>query len=53
MPSELLENYETIEEYIQKSELPDDPSLIVSTRSLATENIFVRYIAKKKKMAVN
>ncbi len=48
MPSELLENYETIEEYIQKSELPDDPSLIVSTRTLATDNIFVRYIAKKK-----
>jgi len=48
MPSELLENYETIEDYIQKSELPDNPSLIVSTRALATDNIFVRYIAKKK-----
>ena len=48
MPSEFLENYETIEDYIQKNELPDDPSLIISTRALATDNFFVRYIAKKK-----
>ena len=48
LPTEFLENYKEIEQYIEKSNLPSDPSLIMSTRSLATDNIFVRYVAMKK-----
>jgi putative transferase (TIGR04331 family) len=48
LPTEFIENYNEIEKYIKKSNLPSDPSLIMSARSIATDNIFVRYIATQK-----
>ena len=48
MPSEFLENYKEIDKYLESNILPENPDLILSTRSLATDNIFVRYVAKKK-----
>tara|TARA_B100001093_G_scaffold520456_1_gene616178 strand:+ start:1031 stop:2806 length:1776 start_codon:yes stop_codon:yes gene_type:complete len=50
MPSEFLENYKKIDEYLENYYLPENPKLIFSSRSLATDNIFVRYIAKKKEI---
>ena len=48
MPSEFLENYKEIDKYLESNILPENPDLILSTRSLATDNIFVRYVAKKE-----
>jgi len=48
LPTEFIENYKEIENYIEKSNLPSKPTLIMSTRSLATDNIFIRYVAIQK-----
>ena len=48
MPLEFLENYKLIENHIKKLDLPTTPLLIISTKSLSSDNIFVRYLAEKK-----
>ena len=48
IPLEFLENYNLIGDHIEKLNLPIKPLLIISTRSLSSDNIFVRYLAEKK-----
>ena len=48
IPSEFLENYKDINNEIKNKSYPINSKIIFSTRSLATDNIFVRYLAKEK-----
>ena len=48
IPLEFLENYNLIGDHIEKLNLPIKPLLIISTKSLSSDNIFVRYLAEKK-----
>ena len=48
IPLEFLENFTKIGKYIDTYKLPNNPQIICSTRSLSTDNIFVRYVAEKK-----
>ncbi len=50
IPKEFIEDFSEIESYISKLNLPKNPKVILSTTTLAKDNIFVRYCAKKKEL---
>jgi len=48
IPKDVLEDYKKIETHIGTSMFPKNPRVIISTRSIAKDNIFLRYCAEKK-----
>ena len=48
IPKEFIEDYQSIDSYLEHLNLPDDPKVILSSTIYLKENIFSRYVAKKK-----
>jgi putative transferase (TIGR04331 family) len=49
MPKDVLEDFKNIEKYIQENNYPKKPNVIISSRTMLGDNIFLRYCAEMKR----
>jgi putative transferase (TIGR04331 family) len=49
MPKDVLEDFKNIEKYIQENNYPKKPNIIISSRTMLGDNIFLRYCAEMKR----
>ncbi len=50
IPKEFIEDYKSIDSYLEDLNLPDNPKVILSSTIYLKDNIFSRYVAQKKEL---